>query len=431
MTAAKKIILLVIDTLRADHLGCYGYARDTSPNIDRLAGGSVIFSHAFTPVSYTLPAIASLLTSKRPDSHSIGFSQSGKLSQDADLTLAELLHSNGYATAAFVSTIILRKETKLDAGFEIYDDEVTAGEINRPSVLLRDGRETIARALECIKQHKESDFFAFIHLMDVHGPYTCPAPYDSLFVGDNFYGDNEPTLQVVPDCHPYSGIPAYQVLAAPEAADGVGPEFVEDPRYYRARYDGGIRMCDDIVAHLIEGLKTLGIYDNTLLILTADHGEALGENDIFFFHGITVTLDQIWVPLIVKPPADYVSGPKKVATPVSTLDLMPTILSLCGIDLADLDLHGSPLQTLIKKGEDSRLSGRTLASENECQDALIRPDGTLKLKKSARLYSGRYAYVPEVLDELNGRQFDWKTGIYGRGQPALPSTGISGVRLDQ
>jgi arylsulfatase A-like enzyme/2-polyprenyl-3-methyl-5-hydroxy-6-metoxy-1,4-benzoquinol methylase len=409
MRAPEKIILLVIDTLRADHLGCYGYVRDTSPKIDRLAADSVIFSQAFTPVSYTLPAIASLLTSKRPDSHGIGLSQKGTLSEDSDLTLAELLRDRGYATASFVSTIVLRKETELDAGFDVYDDELTAGELNRPDYLLRDGLETMARALEYIKQQKDSNFFTFIHLMDVHGPYACPAPYDALFVGDPFYGERA-ALKVVANEHPYFGIPAYQVLGAPGAATGDYTGFIDDPRYYGARYDGCIRKCDDIVASLVDCLKTLGIYDDTLFILTADHGEALGENGIFFFHGVTVTPEQISVPLLVKLPTDLVSGPRKVATHVSIMDLMPTILSACGIDTAGLSLHGSSLQKLIKTGVDPELSRRTLACENECQDALIKPDGTLKLEKSARPFRGHYAYVPEVIDLLDGKIYDWRSG---------------------
>ena len=409
MTAPKKIILLVIDTLRADHLGCYGYARNTSPNIDHLAAESIVFERAFTPVSYTLPAIASMLTSKRPDSHGIGLSQDGKFSGDSDLTLAELLSDNGYSTAAFVSTVVLRKATKLDLGFDVYDDKMTAEELNRPDYTLREGRATIARALEYIKRHKENDLFILIHLMDVHGPYICPPPYDAQFVDDPFYGEKA-TLRVVPDNHPYSGIPAYQVLGAPGAANGDGKGFINDPRVYRARYDGCIRNCDDIVASLLNGLKVLGIYDDTLFILTADHGEALGENDIYFFHGVTVTPEQISVPLLIKPSVHHVSGPKKPATHVSTIDLMPTILAACGIDWAGLGLHGRSLQLLIENGTDPGLSHRTLLSENECQDAFIRPDGTLKLEKSSRPFRGYYAHVPEVIDQLDGSQFSWRTG---------------------
>jgi glycosyltransferase involved in cell wall biosynthesis len=409
MTAPRKIILLVIDTLRADHLGCYDYERDTSPNIDRLAAHSIFFSHAFTPVSYTLPAIASLLTSKRPDCHGIGLSQTGKLSEDSDLTLAEVLRDKGYATAAFVSTIVLSRATRLNLGFDLYDDEVTTGELNRPDYLLRDGQETIARALEYIKHQKENSLFTFIHLMDVHGPYICPPPYDSLFIGDSYYGEKE-TLNVVPDNHPCQGIPGYQVLGAPGAAMGDYTGLIDDVRYYRARYDGCIRKCDAIVARLLDGLKTLGIYDDTLFILTADHGEALGENGIFFFHGVTVTPEQIHVPLIIKPQTDSLSMPKKLATHISTMDLMPTILSACGIDFSDLDLHGSPLQTLIEKGADSHLSNRTLLSVNECQDALISPNETLELQRSTRPFRGHYAFVPELIDRLNGSHFNWKTG---------------------
>ncbi len=409
MTAPKKIILLVIDTLRADHLGCYGYARNTTPNIDRLATESVVFSHAFTPVSYTLPAIASLLTSKRPKNHGIGLRKEGALSKDADLTLAELLRGKGYATAAFVSTILLRRATNLDSGFDIYDDLLTSSEHNRPDIMLRDGKETIARALEYLGQEKGKELFAFIHLMDVHGPYICPAPHDSLFL-DDALRERKTVLRVVPDNHPYAGIPAYQVLKASGAAAGDISGFIDDPRYYCARYDGCIRKSDEIVGGLIHGLKSIGIYDDTLLILTADHGEALGENDIYFFHGVTVTPEQLSVPLLIKPPSNSGWSAKRLDTHVSIMDLMPTLLSLSGIDLEGLDLHGSSLQRLIEEDADPRLQMRTLTSENECQRALIRPDGTMKLQKDSKQFHGYYACVPEVIDRLDGRKYNWKTG---------------------
>jgi len=409
MTIPKKIIVLVIDTLRADHLGCYGYARGTSPNIDGLAGESILFSHAFTPVSYTLPAIASLMTSRMPESHGIGFSQKSRLSQDSDLTLAELLRDKGYATAAFVSSIVLRKETRLDLGFDVYDDELTKEELNRPDYLLRDGTETIQRALAYIRQNREKDFFVFIHLMDVHGPYVCPPPYDALFVEDRFYGRQE-SLKVVSDHYPCQGIPAYQVLRAPGARPDAASGIIEDARYYRARYDGGIRKCDEDVASLLSGLKTLGIYGDTLLILTSDHGEALGENGIYFFHGVTVTPEQIRVPLLLKPPVGSAGRPGKISTAVSLLDIVPTILSECEIDWSGLDLHGSSLQELIQKGEDPLLAARSMVCKNECQDATVNPEGTLKLQRSSRPFFGHYAYVPELIDRLDGAHYNWKTG---------------------
>jgi arylsulfatase A-like enzyme/glycosyltransferase involved in cell wall biosynthesis len=409
MTVPKRILLLVIDTLRADHLGCYGYGRNTSPNMDRLAAESIIFSHAFTPVSYTLPAIASLFTSKRPEGHGIGLSQASSLTPGHDVTLAELLRDKGYATAAFVSSIILRKATKLDLGFDIYDDEMTAVEVNRPDVLFRDGQETIGRALRHLERIKDKESFTFIHLRDVHGPYICPAPYDTAFVGDSQYGKKE-VLEIVKNEHPCLGIPSYQVLRAPGAATGNGTGFIDDARFYRARYDGCIRKSDALVGNLVDGLKSLGIYDDTFFILTADHGEALGENGIYFFHGITVTPEQLAVPLLLKPSKNLFFGPAKMLVHVSTLDLMPTILSSCGICPSRLELDGKPLQTLIEKGQDPELSDRELVCINECQDAHVNPDGGLVLQMGNRPYRGHYACVPDLLERLAGKRFDWRTG---------------------
>jgi arylsulfatase len=404
----QKVILIVIDTLRADHLGCYGYVRDTSPNIDRFAENASMFCHAFTPVSFTLPAIASLMTSKRPMDHSICFNQLGALS-DSDLTVAELFHDCGRHTAAFVSTIVLRKKTRLNLGFELYDDNVFIGEMNRPEMLWRDGRETTANALQYIEQHADKSFFVFIHLMDVHGPYACPPPYDSLFINDRFYGEKTNSLKIVSFLHPYFGIPDCQVLGASGANRGDFTGFIDDPRYYVAQYDGAIRKCDDIIGSFLDGLRALKIYDDALIALTSDHGEALGENNVYFFHGVTVTPDQLHVPLIIKPRVDATSVHRRLTAPVSTMDIAPTILSECGIQCDDLALYGRPLQRMMNMGIDPVITGRTLMGEIESQHAYIKPDGRLVLHKTGRL-TRYYSSIPELVDRLNHLQYDWRTG---------------------
>ena len=216
MTRPKKIILIVIDTLRADHLGCYGYKRNTSQNVDELCRNSIKFVHAFSPCSFTLPSHGSIFTSKYPSNHSIGFNQNGRLNTDSEVTLAEMLKYQGYDTAAFVSTIVLRKETNLNAGFDVYDDEIKFIErteaVGKAEGGRRDGSETTFRALKWIEENKEKDFFLFIHYFDVHGPYIPPKPNNTIFVNDEYYGEQELILKLVPFDHPIGGIPTFQAL---------------------------------------------------------------------------------------------------------------------------------------------------------------------------------------------------------------------------
>ena len=182
----KKIILIIIDTLRADHLGCYGYKRNTSPNIDALAMENILFKYAFSPSPHGIPSYGSIFTSKYPGNHSIGFDQKGKLNTEIDITLASILNKNNYKTAAFVSDNVLNKETNLNAGFEVFDDEIGSEHHER-----RDCQRTNQQVFKWLEENYLNDFFLFIHYFDTHGPYLNQEPYKNMFVEDEFYGPHE------------------------------------------------------------------------------------------------------------------------------------------------------------------------------------------------------------------------------------------------
>ncbi len=408
----KKIILIVIDTLRADHLGCYGYKRNTSPNIDNLAKEGVLFKYAFSPSSFTIPSHASIFTSKYPSSHTIGFDQtfSGKLNKDVDITLAEMLSSRDYVTAAFVSSMVLRKDTNLNAGFNLYDDIMTSHELNRQEQLIRDGSETINRALEWAKENLDKNFFLFVHFFDVHGPYVSPDPYNKVFVNDDFYNIPKYLNQIVSDDLPVGGIPGYQVLNTVRDGDGKLIDFEKDIRYYIAQYDGGIRYCDNLIITMLNKIKELGVYDDSLVIICSDHGEALCENNVFFYHGLSVTLDQIAIPLIIKPHKSWNIKRGTVNTPVSTIDIMPTILSLCDYDYRDIGIEGHSLRKMLEGKEDPILKERILISENEYQFALIHYDRLMELRKKETPTSTFYPNILALIDSLNGRKYCWDSG---------------------
>lgn len=538
MIPPKRIIVISIDTLRADHLGCYGYKRNTSPSIDELCKESIWFKYAFSSTSFTLPAHASIFTSKYPHTHSIGFNQiTGKLDTDVDITLAEVLSSRGYKSAAFISSIVLGSHTNISAGFGLYDDD-----LDQEYDKTRSDFETIQRSLDWLKQNRDKSIFLFLHLFDVHSQYLCSKPYDSIFVNDDYYGP-ECTLDLVPDDKFFGGIPYSIALKSIHSIENmlknvksdvpcfdlmtgwhelekwngiptrwisgkaasiiiysskncmydlnfrttsfysprtleiyandnlvekklIGPDdlieihtpiqlkegandillivpegsqrpcdfpelnnldtrelsiafqsefmiqksYESDARYYIAQYDGCIRYVDSLIGDFLTQLKQLNIFDETLLIITSDHGEAMGENNIYFIHGHSVTLDQVAVPLIIKPHKNWNISAKKISTHVSIIDIMPTILSICSFNSDDLDLEGISLQKLIELGHDATLSERILISEIAQQYALIKPNNLMEIEAKTSLTSNYDPYPLELASSINGRKFYWDSG---------------------
>ncbi|MBI4849263.1 MAG: sulfatase-like hydrolase/transferase [Nitrospirae bacterium] len=372
MKKPEKIIFISIDTLRADHLGCYGYKRNTGPFIDRWSRECVVFQQAFSACSYTVPSHASMFTGKYPGKHTFGFANSDKLfyKPDSEIMLQEILASEGYETAAFVSALPLRKEMGFSTGFKFYNDECTTSEINRSEELFRKGEETNQRAFEWLDRNCEKDFFLFMHYFDVHGPYTNPDGFSEIFFEDEYYGE-ETILEIREGHDPAGGIPDYEILKPERDPDGNLLSYEKDARYYVAEYDGGIRHEDSVIERLIDKLKNLDIYDDSLIILTSDHGEAFGENNVWFFHGLTVTPDQIHVPFLIKPHMGWDIEKKTIETHVSLVDIFPTICSIVDYDCSDFDIDGKSLVKLTEGNIDEELTARRLIAEIEGQIAYI------------------------------------------------------------
>ena len=409
MTPTTKIILISLDTLRADHLGCYGYLRNTSPTLDTLARKGIIFMNAFSPSSFTIPSHASIFTGKYPSHHSIGFHQgNGKLDTDIDITLAEYLKTKRFKTAAFVSSFVLRKETNLNSGFDLYDDEMTSHELNRPTELIRDGLETTDRAIQWILNNKTDNFFVFIHLFDTHGPYVSKEPFKGLFKDDVQSKEIKRLNSIVPDNYPVGGIPYYQVLNKTLDIEGNIVSFETNLQYYISQYDGNIRYCDSLIENLITVLQDLQIFDEVMLIITSDHGEAFGENNIYFFHGLTVTPDQIHVPLIVRMPKSFSHNrQKKLYDPVSTMDIFSTIISLFGDDPDLFDAEGISLLHHLEAGSTGPHENREFFSENEGQIAIINTDKDIIIKKKEKPSEPKILYNPELIDILDNATYSW------------------------
>jgi len=311
--SGPDVFIITVDTLRADHLGCYGYDRSTSPNIDQLSRESVLFSNAVTTFPSTSPSIGSMMTGRYP--FQIGVFNNFVQLHDKNLTLAEILQAAGYRTGAFVSNFVLIREiSNLQQGFDHYDDYLSTREVNR-DFYQRLATDTVERALGWLSQNKKEPVFMWLHLMDPHGPYTPPAPFDTMFEWD-------------PDPIPSVLIPKYQYTGSTDFGE------------YVSLYDGEIAYADHEIGRFIKALKAGGRFGSALIIFHADHGESLDEHAQYLTHGNDVYEPCLHIPFIVKLPDGDKSLEELAGTStsdlVSVLDISPTILTLAGLKVPEL-----------------------------------------------------------------------------------------------
>jgi arylsulfatase A-like enzyme len=280
-----NVLLLTLDTLRADHLGCYGYERKTSPRIDALAEVGTLYSRAYAAAAWTLPSHASLFTGKYPAEHGArtfqleeGDVREGAL-DESHLTLAEALKAEGYRTAAFVgNAVYLGTRFQLDQGFDSYYNERTYA-------------RTLTRLLvEWLREYEaegpEDPFFLFANYVDTHNPYNAGKRHDDPgFVEDGKQRESHPLYE---ELRPW-------ILQRKEPFPDEKLQLLID------QYDTAIYNLDAELGFLFRTLEHLGLYNNTLIVLTSDHGEFFGEHELID-HGKDVYQEVLWVPLIVKYP---------------------------------------------------------------------------------------------------------------------------------
>ena len=286
----RNVLLISIDTCRADYLSCYGYDGPTTPNIDGVAAEGTLFENVIAPVPLTLPAHSSMFTGMDPPSHGVHLNLGYQLSK-SKLTLAEMLEAKGFTTGAIVSAAVLDASGGVDQGFDTYEDDFS-GTDTAHGVPERKAGEATRRALEWLEKHKsKKNFFLFLHYYDPHSEYVPPEPFASRFA------DN-----------PYAGEIAY---------------------------------TDHAIGQVLAKLKELSLYDSTLIIVTGDHGEMLGEHGEAE-HGYFVYESAIKVPLIFKLPEAHKS--QRINDLVGIIDIVPTVCSMLGItvpkDLQGQDLSG-------------------------------------------------------------------------------------------
>jgi len=334
--AGHDLILINIDALRADHLGCYGYARDTSPFLDSLCREGVVFERASAGSSYTRESVAALFTGRLP-------SKSGALGWNAapppdHRTLAERLRGHGYRTG-FLSNTVMLQNPGFTRGFE------TVRHLPRRWNLSGEGPRLSAAALDFVRQAAPERFFLYLHYLDPHAPYE-PAPRFHRRLAARASPDR---LSLYEDVAP---------RLAELRADGFGPG---DPRFEDlvTRYDAEIAATDEALRRLFRGLADLAVLDHALVVITADHGEEFLEHD-YVEHGWTLYEEVLRVPLIFVSPA---LPPARVASRASHVDLVPTLLTLLGVPDEGSELDGRSLFEVGPERVTAATSGRPRIAE--------------------------------------------------------------------
>jgi arylsulfatase A-like enzyme len=350
-----NIVVVVINALRADHLPSYGYSRDTSPHIDRLAQDGIIFDRAIAQSYWTLPSIVSIFTSKYMCAHNVD-SRDKKLGEDTS-TLAEVLSSHGYTTAAFTCGLDTAAIYGIDRGFDIYS--VYGGNEATGSF-----SDIMPKAMKWLNKNKNKKFFLFLHSYDVHMPYKD-------YPGDGFDKDYKGIFNDLPlDYNELKKINNYTLYSENRKIQ----LSVEDINHIIASYDDCIRYADGFIGHLIDNLKRLKLYDKTIIILCADHGEELGERGTFNrFGNQNLYQEVIRVPLIIKHPSIRLNG-QRIKSAVELVDIMPTILDLLGISMPG-DLQGKSLASLIKNGVDRVVHEYVFSEASKHKWMILRHDG--------------------------------------------------------
>jgi arylsulfatase len=302
------IVLIVVDTLRADHLGVYGYTRPTSPRIDALASGAVVFDAAWGAAPWTLPSVMSIFTGRYPSSHRV---ENDGLRLAADVpTLPQILKARGYATGGFVSHVYVTSPYGFERGFDRFDDFG----LSRPGYRLEARLEPPAdkvtdSALRWLKTQRGKPVFLFVHYFDVHWPYEPPAATRDLFPS-SYRGPLDAT---------WDSLSKFQDPARPMPDDY--------RQFLVSRYDGEIRFVDQQIGLLLDGLQLEQRAGRAWVVLTADHGEEFKEHGSIG-HGRQLYEEVVHVPLVVAGPAG--GGTRRIALPVSGVDLLPTLLDLAG-----------------------------------------------------------------------------------------------------
>ncbi len=372
------VLVLLVDALRADHLSVAGYGRDTTPAMDSLAADGVRFDQAVASSTFTKSSIASLFTGRHPYQHGVywgSLERDGVVTSDllppTETTLAEVLRDHGYLTAAWGQNSHLRDFMGFGQGFVDYRDQ-------------QGGIARIHRRFAPFLRGpaRRYPFFAYLHYIDLHDPYRPEPPYDTRY---GTYSDV------------YAGVDFDEWGAWLQAVrEGRVTLSEADVEQLRAYYDGQLRYIDDQVGRMLETVKTQGLYDDALIVLTSDHGDAFYEHGAVS-HSTTPYDELVRVPLIVKLPGGRFAG-TVVDEQVRLVDLFPTILAAAGVQPPDGDRPGCALQPLVR----ATAAGVAVERDPSCGVAVVEiaqdPDRAPTV--AIRTEGWKYIHFEESPDEL-------------------------------
>ncbi len=362
---APNLLWVTIDTVRADRLSTYG-GRAETPAFQRVADGGVLFERAFAQIAVTGPSHTTMLTGTGPWTH--GTLLNGIPVREDLPILPEILREHGYRSAAFVSAYVLDGELGYARGFDVYDDELGRfpglGDLVffRSVAMLRRhfdpdleverrGDATTDKALAWLAG-REDPWFLWVHLFDPHGPYEPPAPFDQRYA----QGVQAEVAGATPVLDRYDVAPYLRA-----SLDGV-----TSVPWVVAQYDGEISYSDHQLGRLLDALEASGRLDRTLVVVNGDHGESLGEHEVWFDHGDDLYDPATWVPLAIQLPGGKHAG-ARVDDPVELLDLAPTILDLLGLPAAG-SMEGRTLRDTIQ-GTGHRMQARGLCFDRPANEA--------------------------------------------------------------
>ena len=410
-----NVLFISIDTLRADHLGCYGYSVATSPVIDALAKAGALFEHATSSSPWTTPSHVSMMTSLYPQAHGVyAYPEPGQLDSKT-VTLAEILRANGWRTAGFTEGGYAKGDTGLADGFDVFPSWPNdgAGFVSHelePSRLV----ENAERALEWLDEFGGSDaaepFFLFFHTYEPHYEYRPPAEHlnrisskidlaseraalgaaiqdwnrgneltaaqKGLLIRHRLQGD----LRTTNPKRPQQLLAMLGRFFTSEWRST--PNFRDDIAYLTTLYDAEIRFTDDVVGRILSKLETLGVLDQTLIVLTSDHGEGLMDHEEMQ-HGFHLYDEILAIPLIIRFPGRVHAGARH-ANQVRSIDILPTVLEWLGLPQPE-QAQGESLLSLLRNGGAPRLSfAEGLTVEGRERDLGMVHDGRWKFLRNAR-----------------------------------------------
>jgi len=391
----RNVILVSIDSLRFDHVGCYGYPKPTSPRLDAWARNAMRFEFAYATSPWTLPSHASMFTGLYTDAHGVRSARS-KLN-DESMTLARALSDAGYRTGGVVCAPLLKKKYGMHQGFDFYDTELV-GRNALEARVVKAGPRVTNKALAWLDRSGDKPFFLFLHYWDVHYDYNPPAKYAELFNPGYEGPENGASIHDRKDITPKMD--------------------KADFRHLVALYDGEIRFTDDALGALFDGLRERGLDRNTAILIVSDHGEEFLDHG-WKGHTRTCYEEVVRIPFLIEVPwLEKARGVSQEA--VSLVDIFPTVLGLLGRPKEGLTLQGVDLNRLLTHGTPP--APRSLMAGTQRGQPV--PEG------KAYEWSTLIARDRQKLHALSGRRFDeqWvfdlrndpgeKTDISG-GKPAL------------